>query len=231
MKKKLEIELVNLANRILQMKDREDINALQAASQKLYEKLTILKFVETNFGELPPETGKGEIESKFEMLANSVLEGNKQVPESNPHENEEEIMTPVMDTIRDMVEEMPKAETLEDILEGIMPDPVFVKREAEDISPKEADIRLMNEKRQLTLNTTLKGAIQVGLNDRLAFVKHLFNGNIDDFNRVISQLNSFNNEEDAKKFIHTMVKPDHENWKGKEEYEHRFLELIEARFN
>ncbi len=81
-----------------------------------------------------------------------------------------------------------------------------------------------------TLNDTLmQKNIQVGLNDRIAFVKHLFNHSQADFNRVLSQLNSMKDVKDAKDFITKMVKPDY-NWSGKEEYEERLLELIERKF-
>jgi hypothetical protein len=76
----------------------------------------------------------------------------------------------------------------------------------------------------------VKKEIAVGLNDRLAFVKHLFNDSTEDFNRVISQLNTVDSEERAKAFIDNMVKPDYDGWAGKEEYETRFLTIISRRF-
>ncbi|MCF6350026.1 MAG: hypothetical protein L3J23_03225 [Flavobacteriaceae bacterium] len=71
--------------------------------------------------------------------------------------------------------------------------------------------------------------IQVGLNDRIAFVKHLFNFSQEDFNHVLSQLNAFNTETESKHFITNRVKLDY-NWDGKEEYEERLIILIERRF-
>ena len=47
---------------------------------------------------------------------------------------------------------------------------------------------------------------------------------------MISQLSSFDSFEEAKEFIEDMVKPDYENWEGKEEYELRFMENIEKKF-
>ena len=99
MKKKLEEELVSIAHRILKLKGRENLDALQSEAQKLYEKLTLLKYVEDHFGELQSTTGRSEVADKFEILANSVLKGNSDVPESNPNEHEDEIMTPVINTI------------------------------------------------------------------------------------------------------------------------------------
>ena len=46
MHKKLEAELVSLANSILQMKNKDDVNALHKKARDIYEKLTVLRFVE-----------------------------------------------------------------------------------------------------------------------------------------------------------------------------------------
>lgn len=96
-----------------------------------------------------------------------------------------------------------------------------------------ADLFESAEKIEITkksLNDTLsQKQLQIGLNDRIAFVKHLFNGSQADFNRVLSQLNSFQNEAQAKNFVNTVVKPDF-NWSDKVEYEERFISLIERKF-
>ena len=70
----------------------------------------------------------------------------------------------------------------------------------------------------------------IGLNDRVGFEVHLFNGNSDDYNRVLSQLNTMDSFEEAKNFIENMIKPDYNNWEGKEYYVTRFLEIIENKF-
>jgi hypothetical protein len=81
-----------------------------------------------------------------------------------------------------------------------------------------------------SLNDKLLTNIQIGLNDRIVFVKNLFDGSQEDFNRVVSQLNTFKTEKEAKKFINKMVKPDY-NWGNNEELEIRFMEIIERRFS
>ncbi len=82
-----------------------------------------------------------------------------------------------------------------------------------------------------SLNDTFAKTINLGLNDRIAFEKHLFGGSSDDLNRVISQLNTINSFEEAKNFIEDLVKPDYNDWQGKEEYEERLLQLVEKRFD
>ena len=47
----------------------------------------------------------------------------------------------------------------------------------------------------------------------------------------MSQLSTFGTVEEAKQFIAQMVKPDYENWEGKEVYEERFIQVIENKFN
>jgi len=88
--------------------------------------------------------------------------------------------------------------------------------------------------RQIPLNKSINDAfankISIGLNDRIAFEKNLFNGNSDDLNRVIAQLNTIESYEEAKDFIDDLVKPEFNNWNGKDDYETRFMQLVEKRF-
>lgn len=81
-----------------------------------------------------------------------------------------------------------------------------------------------------SLNDSLGKTLNIGFNDRFAFVNKLFEGNQDDYNRVISQLNTMTSFIEARNFIESIVKPDY-NWNDKEEYELRFMEIIERHFN
>lgn len=153
---------------------------------------------------------------KEETQTNSVEEITEQ-----PFDELEELFfgdTPVSDSEKDeatFIEET-KTPTLEDELEDTLPVDVM------------ADLFQKIEP-QKTVNDLLQSTIQIGLNDRIAFVAHLFGGNQADYNRVISQLNTFKSEKEAKNFIAKMVKPDYD-WSEKETYEARLLEIIERRF-
>lgn len=81
-----------------------------------------------------------------------------------------------------------------------------------------------------SINDAIGKTISLGLNDRIAFEKNLFGGSGEDLNRVLSQLNTLNSFEEAKNFIEDLVKPDYNNWKGKDEYEERFMALVEKKF-
>ncbi|MBQ0117211.1 MAG: hypothetical protein KBS98_04745 [Flavobacterium sp.] len=87
------------------------------------------------------------------------------------------------------------------------------------------------EPKNHSLNDSLNKTISLSLNDRIAFERNLFNGSAEDLNRVISSLNSLHTWAEAEDFIFNLIKPDYNNWAGQEEYEARFLELVEKKFS
>ncbi|MFD0863231.1 hypothetical protein ACFQ1M_13540 [Sungkyunkwania multivorans] len=235
MKKKLEAELISIAHRVLKLKGKSDVVKLHEEVKKLYEQLTVLKFVEEHL-DSGSEPVMGEkalydtIDDVFENKNNDEVIKHNLKEYNDRDEPMEQIITPVIDTIKDIVAEMPKEETLDDILGDILPEPTFVKRDADIVTPDAKDIVTKVEVKKRSLNDKIQRGFNIGLNDRLAFVNHLFNGSQEDFNRVLSQLNTINNAADAKGFLEVMVKPDYNNWDGKEEYENRLVEIIEKKF-
>ncbi len=202
-----------------------DIPALYEAAKGLYEKLAVLKFIETELNDIQVDVSKNVIAEKFEQMANAVLSANSSVPESNPHQ--EDIIVPGMDTIKDMVSEMPSSEGLDAVLNDFMGQPDLMKNDMEMFMPTdEKKVEVPKSLNDRLSNKELK----VDLNNRLAFVKHLFNDSTEDYNRVLSQLSTIDTEERSVAFITNMVKPDYKNWEGKEEIELRFMELIARRF-
>lgn len=89
----------------------------------------------------------------------------------------------------------------------------------------------LKEYRPKSLNETANRGLNIGLNDRLAFIKHLFEGQAADYTRVLSQINTLENFGEAQRFIDENVKPDYNNWANKEEYSNRFMALVERSFN
>ncbi len=105
-----------------------------------------------------------------------------------------------------------------------------MEEELKDTFPVDMMANLFESVQPKSLNDALTKNIQIGLNDRIAFVKNLFDGSQEDFNRVVSQLNSFKTEKEARKFINKMVKPDYK-WDDQEEYEARFMEIVQRKFD
>ncbi|BDB56048.1 hypothetical protein [Flavobacterium ammonificans] len=298
MKKRLEADLISIAHRILQLKNKSDINQLYLESQKLYEKLALLRFVDEHFGDSKPTIGQVAIEEKleaaFEAIENEVptaitieeinIPEIEETPELVLEEEEQEEMTemeePVFEESEDLetlddedeedtempfipafelekeeeeelIEEAPKQEAVqisfEELIGGDFSDDLFVKVESNTFETpieeeQEVEIEAVafdldemelpeeETSKSVSLNEKLAKGINIDLNDRIAFTKHLFGNDPEDYNRVLNQLITFNTFYETRDFIRDMVKPDYNNWEGKEEYEERFMEIIEKKF-
>jgi len=140
-------------------------------------------------------------------------------------------VAPLMETINEMVTEMPleqESAAIEDLFASVT-NPVFIKKEEEKEQPASSKT-IPDNSLPKNLNDFLGKGIQIGLNDRLAFIKNLFEGSAEDYQRVLSQVQTYSNWEEAQLFIQEMIKPDYNNWEGKEEFEIRFLKCIETNF-
>ena len=302
MKKRLEADLMSIAHRVLQIKDKSDVNLLYNETRKLYEKLTILQFVEEHFGGAKPTIGQAEIVEKMKqffeennlsttnsiplkdtiveekVVAEAVVEAPKEevpkeeVPEGESKETEEEIILDSSKESEDigflpafeLDQEQEKKEEKEapikeeaqisfmDLLGGDYTETTFVKvDQSEQLppemafdTPKEEAIhdeekRLLAEMelnpkdiepKKVSLNEKVSKGISIDLNDRIAFVKNLFGNSEEDYNRVLNQLITYDSFEEAHNFIEDMVKPDYNNWEGKEDYSQRFMDIIEKKF-
>ncbi|MFO7744547.1 MAG: hypothetical protein R6V36_04090 [Psychroflexus sp.] len=111
--------------------------------------------------------------------------------------------------------------------------PEVPKEESKSEAPSPDEVRSnlnSSQQEKRSLNDKLKSGIKIGLNDRIAFTNHLFGGSTDDYNRVLSQLNTMSSFQEAKQFIEQQIKPDYNSWEGKEVTEARFMMIIELKF-
>jgi len=226
MKRKLREELVKLSTDIITSREDRELTELYEVAKELYEKLAVLKFIDEKLKDVEVDVSKNVVAARFEKMANAVMSGNTSVPENNPHD--EDIITPGMETIKDMVSEMP-SEAIEYIFGDFIAKPETMKNDKEILSPEPTPEN--TKPKSKSLNDRLTKNLSIGLNDRLAFVKHLFDGSTDDYNRVISQLGTIDSEERSMAFINNMVKPEYNNWEGKEEYAERFMSIVERKFS
>jgi hypothetical protein len=306
MKKKLEADLMSIAHRVLQIKNKSDINQLCIETRKLYEKLAILQFVEEHFEGAKPTIGQAEIVEKMkQFFEENHLSDIKPIKVQDKivveEIIEEEIIIDevVADEIEEVEEEIAAIESEEEIIaessdekiSDIEFQPAFELNEVEEeeiseeeihAKPEEVQISFMDllggdyketlfvradeigeipipiafdlpsttdfeeeekellaemelnpkdiEPKTVSLNDKLAKGISIDLNDRIAFVKHLFGNSDEDYNRVLNQLITYDNFEEAQNFIEDMVKPDYNSWEGKEDYSQRFIEIIEKKF-
>ena len=306
MKKKLEADLISIAHKVLQMKNKSDVNQLYLETQKLYEKLSVLRFVEEHFEGAKPTIGQAEIVEKMKQFFEEnhlseikpvVVYDEIVIEEINNEEvvTEDILVDEIEEEIVEVVEEVPemdfeeeeitfdKSEELEvsnnfgfqpafeldveydeepvkkqevvqisfdDLLGENYSETLFVKVdpvenvpsaiaiETESDTDWESDTDQIsemasteNEPKAVSLNETLSKGIKIDLNDRIAFVKHLFGNSDEDYNRVLNQLITYDSFEEAQNFIEDMVKPDYNSWEGKEDYSQRFIEIIEKKFD
>ncbi|TXK78587.1 hypothetical protein [Mesonia sp. K4-1] len=309
MKKTLEAELMSIAHRILQLKNKADVHELKAVTGVLYEKLSVLSFTEKYFDGPQPTIGRKNIEKTLteEIVApsKSKKEDNTSIkddarPDGTEH-NTQAITEPNTEKIKDIVASMPpETQKVDEVLENILPqkeedkkdefrnlggvhyddlpqferpsekkvekkenkiaheitsteEPQFEEKEVKNDIEKAKDEDLLTEEQQnlfgimpeferkedfnskhsdkkKSLNDRLKKGIQIGLNDRLSYIKHLFDGDASDYNRVLSQLNTIESYPEAERFINEVVKPDYNHWENKEVYENRFLQAIENKY-
>jgi hypothetical protein len=248
MKKKLESELVSIAHRILKLTGKEDLDKMHEEVAALYEKLTVLKFAKENFDDDMPTIGNdssffGMLDTAFNNRVSDTIEVENKTYINLDDVEDDGIMEPVMEKIKDMVAQMPEeAQEVDLLIEEVVAKEIRKTVEFEHIpsdfgempefEPIEEAQEREAENIKKSLNDKLKGeSLKIDLNDKLAFIKHLFEGKNEDYERVISQINTINSLWEARKLILEMVKPDYNNWDGKEEYEERFIEIVEGKFN
>lgn len=298
MKKKLEADLISIAHRILKLKNKSELAQLHQETQKLYEKLSVLKFVEENFSDVKPTIGlskieelvaiafdKEEIITEEEVVSEVIEEEPIPVLEEEIEETEEIIAEASEEPTSESEDnidfephfELFKKEKVEskkskkgakqisfgDML-GLNSEPIFervqgstvseeaeveseeipeIEAAAEEVfspafemsAPEESEeiediVEEFEVKKSDFSNDAFSKTISFGLNDKIAFEKQLFGGSSEDLNRVISQLSTFDTFDEAENFIEDMVKPDYNNWEGKDDYVARFMEIVEKKF-
>lgn len=245
MKKKIEAELLQVAEKILQDKSELNVSQLKERTRALYEKLCVLDFTEKHLAESIEKENNVKAAPKPKKYVQAYDEFYPDGTEYN--EDSDAITEPNTEKIKDIVAQMPpEGERVDAMMSNINTKPA-PKPETEQKAEPKKDFRnigvdydnlpdfepvshVEKNNKPKSLNDRLKKGINIGLNERLAFIKHLFAGNTADYNRVLSQLNTFNSLEEAKKFIDKIVKPDYNNWEGKEDYEERFMAHIENKF-
>ena len=235
MKKKLESDLISIAHRILKLKGKEDVVKMHAEVSVLYEKLSVLKFAHDNFEDDIPTIGSdssffGMLDEAFNNKISDTIEVENKIYINLDEVEEDDIMEPVMEKIKDMVAQMPhETQQVDTIFEEATKRPIK-KHSLEDLTKDFKNMPVFEPVSAAFPLCVKTGKFNIGLNDKIAFIKHLFDGNTEDYDRVVSQLNTSLSFGDAKRFIEDIVKPDYNDWKDREEFEERFFQIVESKF-
>ena len=254
MKKRIEADLISIAHRILKLKNKSEIDILYLETRKLYETLAVLKFYSDNFEQVKntlselelteklnrslDETTENKKQNNEEALPNEAIATEKIVAAPEPVSKKELSFEPLFEMTKpsevEPEKEMIKQISMTDFVGKNLTELDFVKPskniKAKEIekAPVQSTIDLINLE---MLSDKKNQLIAIGFNDRIGFEQQLFEGSSADFNRVLSQLNTFKTFEEANKFIIEMVKPDYNHWVDKTDFEERFLEIIKNKFN
>lgn len=161
-------------------------------------------------------------------------------PDGTQFNEDTPVHEPVIEKIKDMWPEMaPEAADIDKVIESIIPkEPEPIQSDSFEIENEYGKTPVFEPKDEVlddkpkNLNDKLKsGSLKIGLNDKLSFIKNLFNGSSQDYNRVLSQLETLGSSDEATQFINQMIKPDYNNWEGKEAQEERFMEIVLGRYS
>lgn len=250
MRKTIHAELRELAQQILDGPKVLSAADLKEKTRILYEKLTILSHLEQQVGIDPLTTPLPDSES---MDSKSYREQNwftEPKPVEKPA-HDDELVEPLIEKIKDIVAQMPEeSQQVDALLEEVLPKSKYVKNDLEDLA---ADYRVTpvferkteasgpatqtqesspsdSAQKPRSLNDASPAGAQIGLNDRIAFIKHLFANKPEDYARVISQIDTLDNFEKAQDFIKAKVKPDYNYWLETPDVAERFMAIIEKRF-
>lgn len=223
MTEKIKIALLEWAKKVLNQEAQWDEEKTHEAIQKLYELSIVQKML------LEEETVNNDQWKRQQAQLNEVIES--LTGESKKERIKEENMevTPMMETIKNMVTEMPEPETYEKLFETIEDMPTFVPKDKEERSESnESQFQKAEERKNI--NDHFAKTLSIDLNDRLAFIKHLFEGDSKTYERVLAQVITYETWEEVFLFIEAHVKTEYDNWSGKEEVVERFLNTLQKNF-
>ncbi len=216
---------------------------------ELYEQLTVLNYLESE--------EDGMVSKKSEALDSKSFREENWFTEPEPlpqSDHKEDLIEPSTEKIKDIVAQMPQeSQELDELLEEVLPQRKYVKNDLDEFASsyqqtptfERKEVKLDEEEintaittngtnadnKTKSLNDSVNQGLNIGLNDRLAFVKHLFNDNVEDYSRVISQVSSMKSYDEVTSYIETQVKPEYDYWLKKEMYSERFMNMIEKSFN
>lgn len=222
---KIKDVLFNFAEEIISDMDALSMGTLHAKVQKLHEITTVYHFLSQ--GGKQDKFNWEDQELQLGKILDELSLKEKTLSSSDSRNIEDSIEIPtVMDSIKNLVTEIPEPHETNTVFQHLDELPTFVKK---DVRIEKKETIISSETKNL--NDRFNKGLKIGLNDRLAFIKNLFNDSQLEYQRVLSQLVTFNDFSEAASFVQNIVKPEYDLWVGKEIYEERLLKILESFFN
>ena len=223
MTEKIKTALVQWATIIIKDQSNWDDEKTHDAIQKIYE-LSIFQKMLIDQEEIDQSLWERH-QKKLDEVINSLTEDtNKEKIKDDDME-----VAPMMETIKNMVTEMPEPETYEKLFESAGTSPTFTSKKNESIRNRlDTEQDFSNDKKNI--NDQFSKKLIVDNNERLAFIKHLFDGDTNNYERVLNQTLTLGSWPEVSNLITSKVKIEYNNWKGKEDIADRFLTVLQKSF-
>ena len=223
MTEKIKTALVQWATNIIKDQSNWDDEKTHDAIQKIYE-LSIFQKMLIDQEEIDQSLWERH-QKKLDEVINSLTEDtNKEKTKDDDME-----VAPMMETIKNMVTEMPEPETYEKLFESVGTPPTFMSKKNESVKNKlDTEKDISNDKKNI--NDQFSKKLSVDNNERLAFIKHLFDGDTNNYERVLNQTLTLGSWSEVSNLISSKVKIEYNNWKGKEDIADRFLTVLQKSF-
>jgi len=223
MTEKIKTALVQWATIIIKDQSNWDDEKAHDAIQKIYE-LSIFQKMLIDQQETDQSLWERH-QKKLDEVINSLTEDENK----EKTKNDEMEVAPMMETIKNMVTEMPEPETYEKLFESVGTPPTFLSKNNDSIRNKlDTEKEISNDKKNI--NDQFSKKLRVDNNERLAFIKHLFDGDTNNYERVLNQTLTLGSWSEVSNLISSKVKIEYNNWKGKEDIADRFLTILQKSF-
>ena len=223
MTEKIKTALVQWATNIIKDQSNWDHEKTHDAIQKIYE-LSIFQKMIIDQEEIDQTLWERHQKKLDEVISSLTEDTNKEKTKDEDME-----VAPMMETIKNMVTEMPEPETYEKLFETVETPPTFLSKTNESIKD-ELDTEKDNSNDKKNINDQFSKKLSVDNNERLAFIKHLFDGDKNNYERVLNQTLTLGSWSEVSNLITSKVKIEYNNWKGKEHIADRFLAILQKSF-
>ncbi|MDA9602793.1 hypothetical protein N9T84_00870 [Flavobacteriaceae bacterium] len=224
MTEKIKSALLKWAEKVINHQGQWDEEKTHQAIQNLYELSIIQKML------LEQESLDKNLWEKQQSQLSEVLKSFSGDPEKEIVRGEEFEVAPMMETIKNMVTEMPEPEAYEKLFETFEETPSFEPKKKENsVKQSKQEVETIPEIKNI--NDRFNKTLRIDLNDRLAFIKNLFEGDTASYEKVLSQIVTFESWEEVFNFIDVQVKTEYDNWNKNEEIADRFLAILQKNFD
>jgi hypothetical protein len=259
MKNKIRQDIAGLAEQIIKEGKGLDVTSIKKLVCSLNDKLAVLQYLESHLEDESLIDSSQSLDSKSFREENWFTEPEPLPKSSHEEDLVEPLMEKIKDIVAQMPEESQRVDDLlkeilpqskrqinelDNFAANYQETPIFERKKYSKDALEDKTTSISEDQKEesqvdnnnstslkpRSLNDKLNQGLQIGLNDRLAFTKHLFDNQTEDYTRVLSQISTMKSYDEAANFISSKIKPDYDHWNNKEEYSTRFMTIIEKSF-